>query len=294
MGAYQTNPTNSNPKHRQCIIDHVLRYSAGLYCLLILIIPVHLIAKVYYADGYRINKDRQSYILEKLKSHDIVFLGTTHRKQPILQFLSDFIPNLHEAQVTHLGLEICSDQQETIDKFLQTGTGLADIKLHYTMDCKEYRNIFTTIRNLDHSKRPSVIALDLPKAMYRGAMNRDEWMALSIIRIFREHPNAKVLLFVGNLHALKKIDWEETVPTPHGFIRSYLNEFTPHLRAFSIGQCIDQTPHVCDFTREFSRLEGAVAMDCDDRFRDWKIGITRPVAAKPAQVSTLLDGVIVY
>jgi hypothetical protein len=191
-------------------------------------------------------------------------------------------------------LEICSDQQETIDTFLQTGTGLADIELHYTMECEAYRHIFITLRRLDHSKRPSVIALDLPKAMYRGAMNRDEWMALSIVRIFREHPNAKVLLVVGNLHILKKIDWEETVPNPHGFIRSYLNEFTPHLRVFSIGQCIDQAPYSCDFTREFSLLEGAVAMDCDDRFSNWKIGITRPVAAKPAQVSTLLDGVIVY
>jgi hypothetical protein len=130
--------------------------------------------------------------------------------------------------------------------------------------------------------------------MYRGVINRDEWMALSIVRIFRECPNAKVLLVVGNLHILKDIDWEETVPNPHGFIRSYLNELAPRLRAFSIGQCIDQMPYLCDFTREFGRLEGAVAMDCDDRFRDWKIGITRPVAAKPAQVSTLLDGVIVY
>jgi hypothetical protein len=41
-------------------------------------------------------------------------------------------------------------------------------------------------------------------------------------------------------------------------------------------------------------LEGAVAMDCDGRFSDWKIGITRLVAAKPAKVWEILDGVIVY
>jgi hypothetical protein len=301
MGEYQTGPTTLNPKPKQSISDNVLKYTIGLYSLLILIIPLLFIPTISYTDGYSsytdgdsINKDRQSYVLNKLKSHDVVFLGTTHKKQPILKFLSDLLPNLHDAGVTHLGLEICSDQQETIDKFLQTGQGLADIKLHHPLDCEEYRNIFNIIRRIDRSKRPSVIALDLPKTMYRGKINRDEWMARSIVRIFRENPNAKALLVAGNLHVLKKIEWEDTVPNSHGFIRTYLSEFMPRLRAFSIGQCIDQTPNECDFTRAFSKLEGAVAMDCDGRFSDWKIGITRLVAAKPAKVWEILDGVIVY
>ena len=107
---------------------------------IIFIVSVLFISKVYYADGYSINKDRQSYVFEKLKSHNAVFLGTTHKKLPILKFLSDLIPKLHDAEVTHLGLEICSDQQKTIDKFLQTGSGLADIKLHHPIDCEEWND----------------------------------------------------------------------------------------------------------------------------------------------------------
>jgi hypothetical protein len=36
---------------------------------------------------------------------------------------------------------------------------------------------------------------------------------------------------------------------------------------WSVGQMIDGNPNECDFTREFSSLPGAVALDLDDRYR---------------------------
>lgn len=243
---------------------------------------------------YNIHKNPQSYVLQKIKSHDIVFLGSTHGKWPILKFVSNLVSSLHEIGVTHLALEICSDQQGKIDSFLQTGNGLKDINVHHQIDCPEYRDLFMTIGRLGQSRKPAVVAVDLPKSMYHGKINRDEWMALSIAKIFCQNSNAKVLVLVGNLHVLKKIEWENNVPNPHGFIRSYLNELSPHLRMFSIGQCIDESPNECDFTKEFGPIEGAVAMDCDDRFAGWTIGIMAPVAAKRTEVSELLDGAIVF
>ena len=273
----------------------VLRISLSGLCLLSLFIfPILVIPKAAAAERLDFHKHPQSYVIEKLKSHDIVFLGTTHKKEAILKFVADLIPHLHEIGTTHLGLEIPSDQQGKIDRFLQTGRGLNDIKLHPKIDCAEYRNLFITIRSLDQGKRPTVVALDLPKSMYQGETNRDEWMAHSIARIFHRNPNAKVLTVVGNFHILKKIQWEDTVPNQHGFIRSYLNRLIPNYQMFSIGQCIDEPPNECDFTREFSHVEGVVAMDCDRRFNGWKIGIMAPVAAKPTEVCELLDGVIVY
>jgi hypothetical protein len=264
------------------------------HLLLLLIVPILVIPKVGCAGRFKIQKDPQSYVLEKLKSHDIVFLGTTHRRQPILKFLSDLIPHLHESGVTHLGLEICSDQQDRIDSFLQTGSGLRDIALHFQMECPEYRNIFNTIRGVGRTERPVVLALDLPKSMYNREINRDKWMAGCIAKVFHGNPNAKVLVVVGNLHVLKKIEWEDKVPNPHGFIRSYLNEMTPYRRMFSIGECIDKRPDECDFTREFSSIEYPVPFDCDRRFDGWNAGIMASVAAKPSQIWELLDGIIVY
>ena len=264
------------------------------HLLLLLIVPISVIPKAGCAEHFNIQKDPQSYVLEKLRSHDIVFLGTTHRRQPILKFLSDLIPCLHEAEVTHLGMEICSDQQDRIDSFLQTGMGLKDIALPSQMECPEYRNIFTTIRSLGQAKRPVVLALDLPKSMYQGETNRDKWMASSIAKVFHRNPNAKILVVVGNLHVLKKIEWEDKVTDSHGFVRSYLNELAPHRRMFSISQCVDERPNECDFTREFSSVRGPVPMDCDRRFAGWNIGMMATVAAKPSEIWELLDGIIVY
>jgi len=272
----------------------IVNISLCQHLLLILILPILVISKVGFAGSFNNQKDPQSYILEKLKSHDIVFLGTTHRRQPILKFLSDLIPHLHEAEVTHLGLEICSNQQDRINSFLQTGIGLEDIELHFQIECPQYRNIFKILRDVGKDSRPAVLALDLPKSMYHGQINRDEWMAGRIAKIFHQNPNAKILVVIGNLHVLKKIEWKDKVSNSHGFVRYYLNELTPHRRMFSIGQCIDERPNECDFTREFSSIGGAVSIDCDRRFAGWNIGIMATVAAKPGEIWELLDGIIIY
>jgi hypothetical protein len=49
-----------------------------------------------------------------------------------------------------------------------------------------------------------------------------------------------------------------------------------------------------DFRRRFGPVEGAIALDLDDRFVGWKLAITQSAAIKPAEVWELLDGVIVF
>ena len=285
-----------NNKSRDCQrCASVPTMSLRSLCLLsLLTFPILVIPKAAAAECLDFHKDPQPYVFEKLKSHDIVFLGTTHKEEAILKFVGGLIPHLHETGTTHLGLEICSDQQGKIDSFLQTGNGLDKIEVHPLIDCAKYRNLLTTTGSLDKGRRPALVALDLPKSMYKGKINRDEWMAHSIAKIFHRNPNAKVLVVVGNLHVLKKIEWEDTVPSPHGFIRSYLNRLTPECRMFSIAQLINESAKECDFTNAFSHLEGAVAMDCNAKFAGWKIGIMAPVAAEPTEVYELLDGIIVY
>ena len=58
----------------------------------------------------------------KPQFHDIVFLGTRHKQPLILNFISDLITALHNSGVTHIGLEIISDQQGKIDQFMKTCT----------------------------------------------------------------------------------------------------------------------------------------------------------------------------
>ena len=78
------------------------------------------------------------------------------------------------------------------------------------------------------------------------------------------------------------------------YVREYLSEKRRKLRIFSIGQIIGDSVYKDDFRREFGRLDGPVALDLDERFVGWKMGITQSAAIKPAEVWELLDGVIVY
>jgi hypothetical protein len=82
-----------------------------------------------WTSEYQFHPDPNSYVLEKIRSHDITFLGKTHRRQSILDLISSLIPELHKAGVTHILLEIGSDQQNKLDHFLQTGEGFLNIDL---------------------------------------------------------------------------------------------------------------------------------------------------------------------
>jgi uncharacterized iron-regulated protein len=253
-----------------------------------------LFAAIGYGSDYPVYSDAQSYILEKLKTHDIVLLGTTHKKPAILQFLSELIPVLYEADITHIGLEIASHQQTQIDNFMRTQKKLSDIKIHTQIDCPEYRNLLIKLGSLDPNTKPKIIALDLPKSQYQGHISRDEWMARSITRVFSGNPEAKMLVVVGNLHVLKVLNWQGHVPNKHGSISEYLNSMMPEIRVFSISQLIDENPRECDFTREFGSDHGSVAMDCDGRFRGWKFGPASCIAIRCADPCDLVDGIIVY
>jgi uncharacterized iron-regulated protein len=174
----------------------------------------------------------QSYILNKLQSNDIVFLGTRHNQPPILKFISIIITELHNTGVTHIGLEIASDQQGKIEQFMKTGAGLNDLQIHSQIDCQEYRNLFKVIKDLDPNKRPKLVGLDLPKSKYKKKISRDEWMAKMIAAVFDSNSNAKILVVVGNNHILKKLDLKDHVVNRHGSIRQYLSKNRGEFRIF--------------------------------------------------------------
>ena len=144
------------------------------------------------------------------------------------------------------------------------------------------------------SRGPIPVAIDLPSSMYNGTVSRDEWMARSLLIVLNRNPSAKILVIVGSLHTLKKLEWEKDVPDKHLSIREYIIRDRPSTRIWSVGQMIDGNPNACDFTREFSSLPGSVAMDLDDKYRGWQMGMTASIAIVPAECFELVDGLIVY
>ena len=119
-------------------------------------------------------------------------------------------------------------------------------------------------------------------------------MAGSITDVFESNPNAKMLVLVGNNHVLKKLDWQDHVAKKHGLIRQYLSKNVAEFRIFSIGQVIGESVYEDDFRQEFGHMNEAVAVDLNDRFAGWTLGITQSVAIKLVEVWELMDGLVVY
>ncbi len=238
--------------------------------------------------------DAGDYILDKLPGHDIVFTGTIHRQPLILQTMAGLLPRLAENGVTHLALEIASDQQVKIDHFLRTGRGLDRIQLHKAIDCPDYRALFHVLRGLDVGRRPRVVAIDLPAAQYAGDTTRNEYMARHLASILHSNPKAKVLSMLGGAHVLRKLKWRSRIFKGQASIRTYLERWQPELRIFSLVHIVDQADTECDFSRRLASLDGTIAMDLDRRFKGWRLGVTASMALVPSQPYELVDGVIVY
>lgn len=230
------------------------------------------------------------YIQSKLQKNDIVFLGTTHRNPQLLRIIAEIIPKLKKVGVTHIGVEVPSDEQGKIDYFMKTGDGLDNVRFHLQVDHPDYRYLFKVFRMT--GLKP--IAIDLPYRKYGGEISRDEWMARSMLKVLNKEPAAKILVIVGGLHTLKKLKWEEQFPDKHPSIRQIIKRERPSTKMWLVVQLIHGNPNECDFTKRFSFLPDAVAMDLDDRYRGWKLGLTDTLAIVPVECLELLNGVIVY
>jgi hypothetical protein len=238
--------------------------------------------------------DAGAYILDKLAGHDIVLTGTVHQHPQILGMMADLLPRLKENGVTHLALEVASDQQGHIDLFLRTGWGLDRIQLHSAIDCPGYRRLFQVLRGLDPDRRPHVVAIDLPLTQYDGAMSRNEYMAARLASIVQSRSRTSILAMLGGSHVLRKLKWRNRLFKNRAAIRTYLEKWHPELRMFSLMHIVDQMARDCDFSRRLAPLSGTVALDLDQRFKGWRLGVTACMALVPSQPYELLDGVIVY
>ncbi len=241
----------------------------------------------------RPTRQTRAYVLGKLKQHDLVFMGTTHKQPPILALIADLLPRLHSAGVSHLALEVAGDQQGRIDRYLTTGKGLKNIVLHQAIDCPAYRRLLEILHRLPDKQRPRVLAIDLPPALYGGPTRRDEFMAMSLAQSLKSQSGVKILAVLGSLHVLRKLAWQPRITHGHDAIRTQLSQWRPDLRMFSMVHIAESANMQSDFYR-LAPLTGTTALDLDHRHKDWRLGITDSMALRPSQPYELVDGVIVH
>ena len=227
------------------------------------------------------------FLLEIAAKNDVVLLGTTHQRPQILDFIAQLIPQLSGAGVTHIGLEIASDQQSGLDRFMKTGLGLSEIEVFPGIDCPEYRHLLEIIK--DTSLKP--VALDLPRSMWTGGYTRDEWMARRIQKTLNNTIESKILVIVGNLHVLKKVEWSAPEIRDR-FIRSYLSELMPGRKLFSVAECVPQSDEACNFRKHFAAASKPFGFET--RNINDPLWLTDYIAAKEMPAHQGIDAVIIH
>jgi hypothetical protein len=175
------------------------------------------------------------FLRSALANNKIVFLGDIHPLAEPKQLVSALIREQSDAEaIDLLALEVASEQQEWIDRYLasvpENTSILLDhprtLRAHWGMSA-EYLDIYRAVYqwNSEHAHHPiSILAADLlgwpiapltPHMATGGFVNRDQWMAASFRKVLRQHPTWRVLIFMGGYHGLKEIGGEVSIGRVH-------------------------------------------------------------------------------
>jgi hypothetical protein len=196
------------------------------------------------------------FLRTSLQKHQIVFLGDIHPLAEPKLLVSQIINTQDENNaIDLLALEVASEQQEWIDRYLASSpedtTILLDhprtLRAHWGVS-QEYLDIYRAAYrwNSNHPGRPlRVLAADLrgwpiapltPHMATGGFVNRDIWMAAAFRKALQSHPSWRVLIFMGGYHGLKEVGGQVAIGRVHDrfehWFAGYLNE--EGLKVFSI------------------------------------------------------------
>lgn len=153
-------------------------------------------SSTYSADAYK-------PILDGIVSNSITIIGESHGRPETVQFFESVITEyLQQNKCLTIALEIASNQQPVIDKVIQGKAVVADIEISTIIDHPPFRSFISDMVELRKDNNClQIIAID---GWVGIDTTRDEWMA----KILNERAShTPVLALLGNLHALKKVDW---------------------------------------------------------------------------------------
>lgn len=142
-------------------------------------------------------------ILKSLTTGSITFIGESHKHPESPRLIIDLVTySVKKGQCLTLALEINSNQQLVIDRVLAKRASVSDIVIPDAIDHPPMRQM---IKHMAYLKKTlpclNVVAID---AGIDDPNDRDEWMAKKLSEIAGDRP---ILVLVGALHTLKKVDW---------------------------------------------------------------------------------------
>jgi hypothetical protein len=185
-----------------------------LFARLPLLLPVASLAAVY------------DPILEQVTPRSITIIGESHKRpESIDMFRSLALAVAGRHRCVVVGLEIASDQQAILDAVMQGRASVNDVALWPPIAHPPYRRMLENFAALKQQGLCiEVAAID---ADMDNKVDRDQWMAL---RLAEQVGDAPVLVLLGALHTLKKIDWLTVASKPR--VAEILNDKGFRVRSF--------------------------------------------------------------
>lgn len=157
-------------------------------------------------------------ILASMKPNSITIIGETHKRPEAIKFFQSLITGyLQQNKCLTIALEIASSQQSVIDEIKQGKAIVADIKITTVIDHPPFRALINDLIEMqNYNDCLKLIAID---AGLELKTNRDEWMAIQLTDKVGQAP---VLALLGNLHTLKKVDWNPALVKKEPYVAEIL------------------------------------------------------------------------
>ncbi len=170
-------------------------------------------------------------------SKRVLIIGETYGQSESEQFFSKTVTEyLNGGGCIKVGLEISSDQQETLDSAMKGEVPVSQVQINDIVDSVAYRQMLTDLSGqIRAGKCLSVHAIDAPRSV---PVMRDAWMEKQVANMTGDTP---VVLLVGNIRAVKDSGGEDS----EKLLAERISEKTPGvatvLQHWRPGQCENRT-----------------------------------------------------
>jgi uncharacterized iron-regulated protein len=142
-------------------------------------------------------------ILDGMTPGSITFIGESHKHIESAILVKELMTTaIERGQCPILALEIADSEQPAIDRAMTASASVSDIDIPASIDHQPMRRMIERMAELKTwSPCLNVVAIDAGQA---NPSDRDEWMAARLASLAGDKP---ILVLIGALHTLKKIDW---------------------------------------------------------------------------------------
>ena len=175
-------------------------------------------------------------IIDLCQDSDLIILGEKHKKPDSQELLQAIVNEwVAENESVFIGLEISRDNQAELDAAL-SGGNLPEGTISSIIDHQAYRHMIKELGRLP----VTVKAID--SSAEDG--NRDQGMMGHMVPLIRADRYDKVIILVGNNHAIKSIKWHPE--TGHSRLGNQ----------YLAGRLAQQGVNVCSVVQDFSLNTG--------------------------------------